>query len=30
MTEYNGAVLKEAKIHAISKTVLTLTEQNGQ
>jgi hypothetical protein len=30
MTEYNDAVSKEAKIHAISKTVLTLMEQNGQ
>jgi hypothetical protein len=30
MTEYNGAVSKEAKIQAISKIVLTLMEQNGQ
>jgi hypothetical protein len=30
MAEFNDAVSKEAKIHAISKLVLTLTEQNGQ
>jgi hypothetical protein len=30
MTEYNYAVSKEANIHAISKIVLTLLEQNGQ
>jgi hypothetical protein len=30
MTEYNGAVSKEAKIQAISKIVLTLLEQKGQ
>jgi hypothetical protein len=30
MTEYNGAVSKEAKIQAISKIVLTLLEQNDQ
>jgi hypothetical protein len=30
MTEYNGAVSKEAKIQAISKIILTLLEQNGQ
>jgi hypothetical protein len=30
MTEYNGAVSKEAKIQTISKIVLTLLEQNDQ
>jgi hypothetical protein len=30
MTEYNGAVSKEAKIHAISKILLTPLEQNDQ
>jgi hypothetical protein len=30
MTESNGAVLEEAKILAITKTVLNLMEQNGQ
>jgi hypothetical protein len=30
MTEYKGAVSKEAKIQAISKIVLTLLEQNDQ
>jgi hypothetical protein len=30
MTKFNDAVLKEAKIQAISKTELTLMEQNGQ
>jgi predicted lysophospholipase L1 biosynthesis ABC-type transport system permease subunit len=29
MTEFNGAVLEGAKIVAITKTVLNLTEQNG-
>jgi hypothetical protein len=29
MTEFNGAVLKEAKIVAITKTVLILVQQNG-
>jgi hypothetical protein len=29
MTESNGAVLEEAKILAITKIVLNLTEQNG-
>jgi hypothetical protein len=30
MTEFDDAVSKEAKIHAISKIVLTLLEQNDQ
>jgi hypothetical protein len=29
MTEFNGAVLEEAKIVAIRKIVLNLMEQNG-
>jgi hypothetical protein len=29
MTEFNGAVLKEAKIVAITKIVINLMEQNG-
>jgi hypothetical protein len=29
MTEFNGAVLEEAKIMAIAKIVLNLMEQNG-
>jgi hypothetical protein len=30
MTEFNGAVLEEAKILAITKIVLNIMEQNGQ
>jgi hypothetical protein len=30
MTEFNGAVLDEAKIVAVTKIVLNLMEQNGQ
>jgi hypothetical protein len=29
MTKFNGAMLEEAKIVAITKTVLNLMEQNG-
>jgi hypothetical protein len=29
MTEFNGAVLEEAKIVAITKIILNLMEQNG-
>jgi hypothetical protein len=30
MTEFNGAVLGEAKIMAVTKIVLNLMEQNGR
>jgi hypothetical protein len=30
MTEFNGTVLDEAKIVAVTKIVLTVMEQNGQ